>query len=108
MMISWSDPSGIADFYLERGTALVVIKLGEKGSFIKNREKEAIIPAVKVPAVVDTVGAGDGFAVGLVNALLEGLSAVQAAGRGNQIAALVIKQIGDSKGLPTRHQILRQ
>jgi 2-dehydro-3-deoxygluconokinase len=102
------DPSGIADFYLERGAALVVIKLGEKGSFIKNRQKEAIIPAVRVPVVVDTVGAGDGFAVGLVSALLEGLSADQAAGRGNRIAALVIQQIGDSEGLPTRDQILKQ
>jgi 2-dehydro-3-deoxygluconokinase len=103
-----SNPSGIADFYLERGAALVVIKLGEKGSFIKNGQKEAIIPAVKVPAVVDTVGAGDGFAVGLVSALLEGLPADQAAGRGNQIAALVIQQIGDSEGLPTREQIPKQ
>jgi 2-dehydro-3-deoxygluconokinase len=103
-----SNPSGIADFYLERGAALVVIKLGEKGSFIKNGQKEAIIPAVKVPAVVDTVGAGDGFAVGLVSALLEGLPADQAAGRGNQIAALVIQQIGDSEGLPPREQIPKQ
>jgi hypothetical protein len=57
-----------------------------------------------VPAVVDTVGAGDGFAVGLISALLEGLPADQAAGRGNQIAALVIQQIGDSEGLPTRER----
>ncbi len=41
-----SNPSGIADFYLERGASLVVIKLGEKGSFIKNGEKEATLPAL--------------------------------------------------------------
>jgi 2-dehydro-3-deoxygluconokinase len=103
-----SDPSGIADFYLGRGAALVVIKLGEKGSFMKNRDKEMLILAAKVPAVVDTVGAGDGFAVGLISALLEGLPADQAAWRGNQIAALVIQQIGDSEGLPTREQIFNK
>ena len=62
-----SDPSGIADFYLGRGATLVVIKLGEKGSFIKNREKEALIPAAKVPAVVDTVGAGDAIKASSIN-----------------------------------------
>jgi 2-dehydro-3-deoxygluconokinase len=103
-----SDPSGIADFYLGRGATLVVIKLGEQGSFIKNREREAHIPAAKVTAVVDTVGAGDGFAVGLISALLERLPADQAAGRGNQIADLVIQQIGDSEGLPTREQIFNK
>ena len=66
------------------------------------------MPAAKVSAVVDTVGAGDGFAVGLISALLEGLPADQAAGRGNQIAALVIQQIGDSEGLPTREQIFNK
>jgi 2-dehydro-3-deoxygluconokinase len=75
---------------------------------MKNQEREALIPAAKVTAVVDTVGAGDGFAVGLISALLERLPANQAVGRGNQIAALVIQQIGDSEGLPTREQIFNK
>jgi 2-dehydro-3-deoxygluconokinase len=100
-----STPSEIADFYLEGGAALVVIKLGPGGAFVKDREKEMLAPARPVAKVVDTVGAGDGFAVGLISALLEGLPPEKAAARGNQIAALVIQQIGDSEGLPTREQL---
>ncbi|MBV8899412.1 MAG: sugar kinase [Verrucomicrobia bacterium] len=99
------EPDAIADFYLERGARLVVVKLGENGAFVKHREGRAFIPAVPVPKVVDTVGAGDGFAVGLISALLEGCAAEDAAARGNRIAALVIQEIGDSEGLPTRERL---
>jgi 2-dehydro-3-deoxygluconokinase len=60
------------------------------------------VPGVHVERVVDTVGAGDGFAVGVISALLEGQSAAQAVARGNRIGALAIQVIGDSEGLPTR------
>jgi len=43
---------------------------------------------VPVARVVDTVGAGDGFAVGVISALLEGLSLAAATARGNAIGAL--------------------
>ncbi|MCM3011745.1 PfkB family carbohydrate kinase, partial [Bacillus subtilis] len=55
----------------------------------------------RVERVVDTVGAGDGFAVGVVSALLEGRGIEQAVARGNRIGALAIQVIGDSEGLPT-------
>ena len=51
---------------------------------------------------MDTVGAGDGFAVGLISALLEGKSLPQAILRGNKIGSLAIQVAGDSEGLPTR------
>jgi 2-dehydro-3-deoxygluconokinase len=52
--------------------------------------------------VVDTVGAGDGFAVGVVSALLEGRSVGGAVARGKWIGSLAIQVIGDSEGQPTR------
>jgi sugar/nucleoside kinase (ribokinase family) len=84
---------------------LVVIKLGPKGAFVKTREKQMLIPAVPVEKVVDTVGAGDGFAVGVISALLERQSPEASAVRGNQVAAMVIQQVGDSEGLPAREQL---
>ena len=60
-----------------------------------------------VARVVDTVGAGDGFAVGVISALLEGRSMEQAVARGNRIGALAIQVIGDSEGLPTRAELDR-
>ena len=63
------------------------------------------MPGVKVPQVVDTVGAGDGFAAGLISALLEGETIEQAVARGNRVGAFAIQVIGDMDGLPTRAQL---
>ena len=55
--------------------------------------------------VVDTVGAGDGFAVGVVSALLEGRGVDAAARRGAWIGARAVQVLGDTEGLPTRAQL---
>ena len=99
-------PGGIADFYLEQGVKAVVIKTGPDGAWFKSASGEqAQVAACKVENVVDTVGAGDGFAVGLISALLEGLSLEQAVKRGNKIGSLAVQAVGDSEGLPTREQL---
>lgn len=99
-------PEGIADFYLEQGVKAVVIKTGPDGAWFKSASGEqAEVAACKVENVVDTVGAGDGFAVGLISALLEGLSLEQAVKRGNKIGSLAVQAAGDSEGLPTREQL---
>ncbi|KAA8727048.1 sugar kinase [Ewingella americana] len=99
-------PAGIADFYLEQGVKAVVIKTGPDGAWFKSASGEqAQVAACKVENVVDTVGAGDGFAVGLISALLEGLSLELAVKRGNKIGSLAVQAVGDSEGLPTREQL---
>lgn len=96
----------IADFYLEAGARQVVIKLGPQGAFHASRDgARGIVAGVPVTRVVDTVGAGDGFAVGVVSALLEGLDLPAAAARGNAIGARVVQFPGDSDGLPTRAEL---
>ncbi|GAB2946307.1 sugar kinase [Hafnia psychrotolerans] len=100
-------PEGIADFYLTQGVKAVIIKTGPDGAWYKNADGEqAQVAACKVDNVVDTVGAGDGFAVGLVSAMLEGLTLEQAVKRGNKIGSLAVQAIGDSEGLPTRAQLV--
>ena len=96
-------PEGIADFYLSRGVKAVVIKTGCDGAWYKTAAGEqGAVAAIKVDNVVDTVGAGDGFAVGVISALLEGKTLLQAVNRGNKIGSLAIQVQGDSEGLPTR------
>ena len=99
-------PEGIADFYLQHGVKAVVIKTGPDGAWYKTAsgEQGAVAP-VKVDNVVDTVGAGDGFAVGVISALLEGKTLQQAVQRGNKIGALAIQVLGDSEGLPTQEEL---
>ncbi|MBU5645177.1 sugar kinase, partial [Pluralibacter sp. S54_ASV_43] len=88
-------PEGIADFYLRHGVKAVVLKTGADGAWYKTAdgEKGSVAP-VKVDNVVDTVGAGDGFAVGVISALLEGRTLHQAVTRGNKIGALAIQVQG--------------
>ncbi|MEW7312734.1 sugar kinase [Buttiauxella gaviniae] len=96
-------PEAIADFYLDHGVKTVVLKTGADGAWFKTADGEkGAVSAVKVDNVVDTVGAGDGFAVGVISALLEGKTLQQAVSRGNKIGSLAIQVIGDSEGLPTR------
>lgn len=95
----------IADFYLKSGAKAVVIKLGTDGAYVNNGETSFHVPAYVVEQVVDTVGAGDGFAVGCVSGLLEGLAWEDAVRRGAAIGALAVMAEGDNEGLPTREQL---
>ncbi|MBP1204940.1 sugar/nucleoside kinase (ribokinase family) [Duganella sp. 1411] len=96
----------IAAYYLERGAGRVVVKLGPEGAYAADADGRAdTVPGRPVRVVVDTVGAGDGFAVGVVSALLDGLPLREAAARGNAIGARVVQCRGDCDGLPTRAQL---
>ncbi|PUA18615.1 sugar kinase [Glaciimonas sp. PCH181] len=101
-------PREIADFYLAQGAKGVVIKLGEEGAYVRTAERECTIAAQPVVKVVDTVGAGDGFAVGVISALLEGRDIAFAVERGNRIGGMAIQVIGDSEGLPTRARLAQE
>lgn len=99
------EPEAIADFYLNLGISLVVIKLGPEGAFYKTRENSGFVPGFKVEQVVDTVGAGDGFAAGVISALLEKQGIPDAVTRGNALGALAVMSQGDMDGLPTRERL---
>ncbi|MGH8782626.1 sugar kinase [Paraburkholderia sp.] len=98
-------PDDIARFYLDRGARGVIVKLGPQGAYFRTADSEGTVAAQPVERVVDTVGAGDGFAVGVVSALLEGRSLTEAVARGNRIGGFAIQVIGDSEGLPTRAEL---
>jgi 2-dehydro-3-deoxygluconokinase len=98
-------PEAIAAFYRERGARLVAVKLGPEGAYYDGEQGSGFIPGFPVPQVVDTVGAGDGFAVGVVSALLEGRGAADAVRRGAWIGARAVQVLGDTEGLPTRAQL---
>lgn len=95
-------PEDIAAFYLDRGAEAVVIKLGPQGAYYRSAAAEGYVEGRKVAKVVDTVGAGDGFAVGVVSALLEGHSLARAVARGNWVGSCAVQSPGDMEGLPTR------
>ena len=99
-------PEDIAAFYLDQGAQQVVVKLGPEGAYFAQRGgASGIVPGRPVERVVDTVGAGDGFAVGVISGLFDGLTLAQATARGNAIGARVVQFPGDAQGLPTREEL---
>lgn len=105
ILTGYTTPEDIASFYLERGPSIVVIKLGPEGAYYKSQHQEGYVSGFKVDKVIDTVGAGDGFAVGVISALLENLPLEQAVRRANAIGALAVMSPGDMDGLPNREKL---
>lgn len=93
----------IAEYYHAAGVKTVIIKLGAKGAFTSSEGEQFFTEGFPVKEVVDTVGAGDGFAVGVVSGILEGLPLQEAVSRGAAIGALAVMSPGDNDGLPDRN-----
>lgn len=95
----------VAAFYHERGVDSVIVKLGDKGAYWSTGGESGMVPAFPVKKIVDTVGAGDGFAAGVISAVAEGLSLSEAARRGTVIGSIQITHQGDNEGLPTKAEL---
>ena len=98
------DPEGVATFYLEEGASCVVIKNGAHGASAHTAEGRVDQPVFPVQ-VVDTVGAGDGFAAGLISGYLDGLDLPSRLRRAAAVGALATTSPGDKDGLPTRAEL---
>ena len=101
-----STPEGVARFYRKLGVKTVVVKLGPVGAYFEcDVHGCGMVQGFPVARVVDTVGAGDGFAAGVVSALLEGLDLAAAVRRGAWIGARAVQVLGDTEALPTRAEL---
>ena len=101
-------PEAVAAFYHRLGVRNVVVKLGKDGAYYSEKDGQSgYSPAFPVKKLVDTVGAGDGFAAGVISALAEGETLEEAAFRGNAMGAIQITHKSDNEGLPTREQLAR-
>lgn len=99
-------PEKIAQYYLSRGTGTVIVKLGTQGAYYAGRDGGCgYVPGCAVKKVVDTVGAGDGFAAGVLSGLREGLSLAEAVHRGCAVGAIQVMSKGDNDGLPSREEL---
>ena len=85
---------------LRRGVKNVVITLGEKGVFFKNRHEEIRVEAFRVKAV-DTTAAGDAFVGALAWGLAEGRDIENALIHANAAGALTATRLGAQPSLPT-------
>jgi rfaE bifunctional protein kinase chain/domain len=72
----------------------IVITLGSSGCLVAVDGVCTAVPGVRVPAPVDTVGAGDAFLAAFTTAYAGGASAVEAACLANLAAAVTVTKIG--------------
>lgn len=101
-----TEPSDIAEFYLNLGVKNVIVKVGSKGAYYKTNDgKEGFVNGFKVEKVVDTVGAGDGFATGVLSGILDGCDITETCMRGCAIGAIQVTVKSDNEGLPTREEL---
>ena len=99
------DPAEMADVFLEKGVRNVILKLGGKGCFFKNREESFSLPAFEIEAA-DATGAGDNFLAGFLSELLKGKSTYEALRFANACGAVCTGAVGAGTALKNREQIL--
>jgi 2-dehydro-3-deoxygluconokinase len=102
-----ADPKTIGAFYLGLGSGTVIVKTGASGAETYTKTGHFHTGAYPPDQIVDTVGAGDGFAAGVISGIMEGLPLAQAVQRGSAIGTIQIMHISDNEGLPTREELKR-
>ena len=100
------EPEDIARDLIRSGVKQVVMTLGEKGALIVSPSCSNRIPAIRVPAAVDTTGAGDAFSAGLAMALACGASLDAAAAFAVVTGGLAVTREGVIPSLPRRDEVL--
>jgi sugar/nucleoside kinase (ribokinase family) len=89
-----NDPGSAASFFHDRGARAVVIKLGSRGCWLSVSGSGFLIPGETPARVLDTTGAGDAFAAGLLSALRQGLALPEACQRANRQGAAAVEFLG--------------
>jgi len=90
----------------ELGPSIVVVKRGAKGIYVLTDDFEMERPALPVDRVVDTTGAGDAFAAGLLMGLSRGYRIKRALMYALAVAALKITRLG-SHAIPSHEETVR-
>lgn len=98
------DMEAALDRISELGVRTPVIKEGTLGAWSIDGESVIHSPAVTVDAV-DTVGAGDGFAAGFLDAIARGQAISEALSQGTMVGAFACLTPGDWEGYPRSNQL---
>jgi sugar/nucleoside kinase (ribokinase family) len=103
-----TDRREVIRFFLDRGAAHTVFKMGAEGSSIAGRTVagEIRVPAFEAP-VVDSTGCGDAYCAGFIVGLLRGWDLPRAARLGTAAAGLVITGLGSDAGIVDFEQTVR-
>lgn len=88
------DPEKIADHYLDSGTKKIIITLDKNGAFFKSAKESGYAPTFRADKVVDTAGAGNAFAAGLISGIIDDIPLAEAVVRANACGCISIQKQG--------------
>lgn len=99
-----STASKAAGLLLAKGVQQVIITLGAKGAYFKDKNQEFLVPAPTVKAI-DTTAAGDVFN-GVLAAFLPGNPSIEnAISLACNAAAISVTRLGAQVSMPYRHEL---
>jgi sugar/nucleoside kinase (ribokinase family) len=101
-----AEPGAILEFFLERGCANVILKMGERGSMAGSGSQIIVAPAIPTPSV-DATGAGDCFAAGFIRGLVDGWDLPSCLRLGNALGAACVRSVGATAGVGDFDESLR-
>ena len=88
----------------DKGAQNVLVTLGEKGAYLKNKNDDIIIPTLKVKAL-DTTGAGDCFNGVFAACLAMGKNAIEAIKYANVASSISVTRSGAVPSLPYNNEV---
>lgn len=89
------DPEKAAEHFLSLGTKKIVITLDKKGAYFKSAKESGYTPTFRADKVVDTTGAGNAFAAGLISGVIEDMPLAEAVVRANACGCVSIQKQGE-------------
>ncbi|MCY3976480.1 MAG: 5-dehydro-2-deoxygluconokinase [Chloroflexi bacterium] len=104
---SVTDAAGLHELlqsYAGENDALLALKRGDRGARLYAGDRFTDVPGFPVE-IVNTVGAGDGFASGLIYGWARGWGWEEAARFANACGALVVSRHGCARALPYRREV---
>lgn len=105
ILVKTNDIEIIREKLFRLGINKIILKDGANGSYYMDKDKKIFEPSFIVKKVVDTVGAGDGFAVGVISSILENLDINSMLIRANAIGARQVTNKSDNEFLPNRNEL---
>lgn len=101
LMTGEKDVEAVAAALLKDTKKIIILKLGSKGAYLHTKDEKTYVDGYPVNQIVDPVGAGDGFAAGIISGLLRSKPLPETVRQANAIGSMVVRVKGDIEGLPT-------
>lgn len=104
--VDMDDLEKASTYFLDKGVENVIITLGSKGVFFRNKEESIYEPAEKIDKAVDPTAAGDSFIGAFSTGICMGMSNLEALRFAKKAAAITVSRMGAQPSLPGIDEVI--